>query len=103
MVKRIVDPAVIAAMIHKGAENAVHLREIVKRTGLSGREVRNTIEDLRRDGDVIVADVAGYYRPCGVVELRRWVKQERAREKSIAARSAPAVELLEKWEDCADG
>ena len=99
MAKQIVDPAVIATMIHKGEENAVHLREIVKRTGLSGREVRNIIEDLRCDGDVIVGDRRGYYHPCNVVQLRRWLQQEKARLRSIEARTLSAAKMLSYWEN----
>ena len=93
----------ISDMIRAGEDNAVHLRELVKRTGLSGREVRSTIEDLRIAGDVIIANENGYFRPDNTTDLRRWINQESARAASVLARTVSAADLLKKWERGEDG
>lgn len=84
--------------IPRGEEHAVKLRDLVNLTGLSGREIYKTIESLRRQGNVICATDAGYFRPTNKDELRRYLRRANARVRSESILLHPARKLLKKWE-----
>ena len=74
----------ILSFIRKGKENGISLNELIKLTGLKNRALRKQIEFLRRNGEVIVSDVHGYYFPSDEIELGIYIKQEQARARSIS-------------------
>lgn len=84
--------------IPHGEEHAVKLRDLVNLTGLSGREVYKAVESLRRQGNVICATDAGYFRPTNKDELRRYIRRANARVRSESILLHPARKLLKKWE-----
>lgn len=84
----------IMQAIGTGEENAVHLSELVQLSGLSERDTRRTIEQLRRDGAVICSNEHGYFKPADVAELRKYIRQEQARSRSIYRRTASARRRL---------
>lgn len=89
----------ILQTIGTGEENAVHLSELVKLTQLSERDTRRVIEQLRRNGVLICSNECGYFKPNTSDELRRYVRQEQARTRSIYRRTAPARKQLRAWEE----
>lgn len=90
----------ILAAIGTGEDNAVHTKDLQLRTGLSERELRKTIETLRREGHVIVSCDRGYYYPGTAAEVKRHIKKEDKRARSIMFTLRSARELLRNMEDC---
>lgn len=83
----------ILALLQTGAENGIHLKELCKFTGLEDRDLRKTIECMRRDGFVIVSGVDGYYFPSCIQELKAYRKREESRACSILISLQSALEL----------
>ena len=83
-------------MIPFGRENAVSRKDLMQMTGLSDREVRRTIAELRAvdDGsDMVIVSVSrsgGYYRTDNIDEIRHFVyeMEKRARNTFLAIRVA---------------
>ena len=73
----------IISVIGTGEQNAAHLKDIIKLTGITNRIVRKYIEDLRRSGAVIIANNKGYFFPSDEGEIKRYIRQEESRAKSI--------------------
>ena len=72
-----------------GAENGLHLSDLVRLTGWTEREVRQMIHQERRRGIPILSDcVHGYYLPSGAEERNACVRQMRNRAKEILAAAA---------------
>lgn len=85
-------PFRIADLLHPGAENAVHRRDLMALTGLSDRELRRMIEAERRLGVPILSDcIGGYFLPGSQPEKDRCVRSLRRRAKEIEA-TATAIE-----------
>lgn len=80
-----------------GSHGAKHLNELCRLTGKNERVIRQEIEMLRADGAVICSDERGYFLPETVEELRTYVRQERARVRSLHRRNAAAFRLLRDW------
>lgn len=74
---------VLLSLIGYGADNAIHLADLVRLTGLESRIVRKRIETLRRSGCVIAADEHGYYYPTSFLELSRYIRRTERQAKSI--------------------
>lgn len=86
----------ILAVIGNGAENARHKSELLRLTGMQDRELRKTIEFLRRQGIVIISDEHGYYFPADESELKAYIHQENRRAKSIFYTLRLAKRLLQR-------
>jgi len=86
----------ILSFIRTGAENGIHLQELINLTGLKNRELRRSIEHFRRSGIVIISDKHGYYYPKSEAELRSYIKQEQARSRSINKTLRTAKKEYEK-------
>lgn len=73
----------ILSLIGAGEENAIHLSDLMRITGIGNREIRKCIETLRRTGAVIISNKNGYFKPLRSYEVDRYVRQETGRAKSI--------------------
>ena len=73
----------ILSLIGAGEENAIHLSDLMRITGIGNREIRKCIETLRRNGAVIISNKNGYFKPLRSYEVDRYVRQETGRAKSI--------------------
>lgn len=89
---------IIIGLLRSGEDNAVSLAELCSYTGENERTVRLCIEDMRRKNAVICSSIKGYFLPSCTDELRRYIKTEQARSRSIKQTLKPAEELLHKWE-----
>ncbi len=89
----------ILQLIGSGEDNAVHLSELIKHTGLHNREVRKCIEQLRRSGEVIISSTNGYFRPETPAELKRYINQETHRAKSIFYTLKNARQMMKQIEE----
>ena len=93
------NPAAVLALLRSGSENGVSLAEVCRRTGLSPREARKTVETLRRGGKIICSGRDGYYFPAETVELRKYVQQMERTAKSIFYTLKGARQALREIED----
>lgn len=85
----------VLAHLMFGKDNAISRTELSIKTGLSDRQVRRSIEILRRDYLICNdQDGKGYYRPRDTKEIRRYFKQEDARAKAILRRLKLARQVL---------
>lgn len=66
-----------------GEEKAIHLNDLKIKTALKDRELRKSIECLRRNGCVIISNNNGYFFPHSQEEVEKYIRQERKRAKSI--------------------
>lgn len=86
-------------MIPVGRENAISRAELCIMTGMTDRQMRKAIHDLRRNHCILnVQDGSGYFRPT-VQEaplVRRFVLQERSRALSGLWASKGAKEWLKE-------
>ena len=89
----------ILAAIGDGAENARHKSELIRLTGMKDRELRKTIEFLRRQGIVIISGNSGYYFPADEAELSEYVRKEEHRARSVFYTLHHARELLRKMKE----
>lgn len=81
----------VSEYLRPGKSNAVHLRDLRAMTGLSGRDIRRTVEWERRHGVGILSGNDGYFLAENPDEVTRFVRQMRSRAKEIM-KTAAAVE-----------
>lgn len=82
----------VSRFLAKGQENGLHLRELVRLTGWSTREVRRQIHRERRQHVPICSDnKSGYYLPSTPQERSACVRSMRHRACEILA-AARAIE-----------
>lgn len=92
----------ILDFIPVGKENAVERIELVKRTGLSDRDMRAGLEKAREKKIIInLSDGHGYFRPDknspdDVRNVLHYAAQEESRKRSIEKHLAPVYEFLEE-------
>lgn len=87
---------IIKNAIGSGEGGAVASKELQVIAGITERELRKSIETLRRQGCVILSGQNGYYYPETLGELRQHIKKESRRARSIfyTLRSAKELERL---------
>lgn len=73
----------ILSALREGEENAVSLCEMQKIAGLDNRSTRLVIENLRREGYVIISSNKGYYFPKTLDEISHYINKESKRARSI--------------------
>ena len=82
----------IASLLMEGADNGLHLQDLVRLTGEDQRTVRKMIHEERRQGIPILSNSKdGYYLPGNEYERAECVRQMRGRAKEILA-AARAIE-----------
>ena len=89
----------ILSAIGEGQKNAVHLSELIRISGMTDRELRKTIEYLRRQGVVIISGNSGYYFPADEAELSEYVRKEEHRARSVFYTLHHARKLLRKMKE----
>lgn len=70
---------------HHGAENAVTSRELEYALRISGKELRDLVNALRRDGIPIASDQSGYFYAKTETEVRLTIRHMRNRISGISA------------------
>ena len=82
----------ISKLLLEGAQNGLHLHDLVRITGWTEREVRQQIHHERRGGAPILSDnLNGYFLPADEQERAACVRSLRHRAKEILA-AADAIE-----------
>ena len=88
----------IFATIPEGESNGIHMKELSARLGMTDREVRQLILDLRKAGYLIAASVNGYFKPTTRGEIRRFYNQRKAAALSTLESLKAAHEALKALE-----
>jgi biotin operon repressor len=70
---------------HHGAGNAVTSRELEYTLRISGKELRDLVNALRRDGIPIASDQSGYFYAKTETEVRLTIRHMRNRISGISA------------------
>ncbi len=90
-------------VIPRGQVNAISTVDLMEAAGYGDiRTLRRDIRRLRVQGEVILSSTkkgGGYYRPQNAGEVRRFIKQEEHRAKSIFYALKTARKLLQQSED----
>ena len=87
----------ISRLLMEGANNGLHLQDLVRLTGLTEREVRLQIHAERRQGVPILSDNAsGYFLPGSQQERGACVQSLRHRAKEILAAAAAVEKAVAK-------
>lgn len=82
----------IASLLMEGADNGLHLQDLVRLTGEDQRTVRKMIHEERRQGVPILSDnTNGYFLPGSQQEREACVRSLRHRANEILA-AARAIE-----------
>jgi len=70
---------------HHGAEHAVLSKELERHFGVSGKELRDQVNALRREGIPIASDQNGYFYAKTEAEVRMTIRHMRNRISGISA------------------
>lgn len=95
----------ILKYIGVGRDNAVTRGQLVARTGMSDRKVRQQIEDARQAGAIIINDGTGkgYFVSNDVSELKRQLATNRSRALSILAQQKHLKRRIRELEEVSNG
>ena len=95
----------ICDFIPIGKENAIRRDALVTMLNLPDRRVRQMIEDARQDGALILnaSDGAGYYRSEDIGELKRQLRSNESRAKSVLRQNTHLRRKIEELEVVASG
>ena len=85
----------LLSIIPIGKENAIHADTLAHYAGITTRELRHKLEELRRNGEVILSSDRGYYLPANLSEVIEYRKKEERRARSVF-RSLRSARQLEK-------
>ena len=69
-------------LIPRGRDNAISRQSLCVLSGLTDRNVREEISQLRRETPIISSG-KGYYLPETAEEVERWIERETRRARSI--------------------
>ena len=89
-------------LLGTGEQNAIHQKDLVKRTGVSARDITLSIEELRRSGKVILSSCNGYFKPETMAEVNAHINRERSRANNIL-KTLETVEEYKRRNEVADG
>lgn len=89
----------IVEYIPMGHERAISREELIRRTGINDRKIREAIRSAKMSGCIIVNDKAGYFRyrdENDLPYLRSYYAKERARAFSCLENLMPMKAFLEE-------
>ena len=68
-----------------GKEHAITRKELVERTGLPDRKIRELIAEARGETPILTRSTGGYYQPdiYDEEDVYQWILQETARAASV--------------------
>lgn len=88
---------IIRQALKFGEHNAIKSAELEQLTGLTSRDVKREIANLRRSDVVICSSSKGYFYADSKAELSKFIHQETARKDSIGVTLKSAIALYENW------
>lgn len=93
----------ILSLLRYRKENAIPRREFVGRVKIGEREVRRSIEIIRRTGICVISDSTGYYLPGSKLEIERYIRKTERTAKSHFYTLRAARNALKKYEEAEAG
>ena len=79
-----------------GSKNAIKRADLVMASGMSDREMRRCIEELRKETPIVnMQNGQGYFRPETEEELNHYIAQEKARATTILKNLRAAEKQLQ--------
>lgn len=84
---------------HHGAENAVTSKTLENKFCVSGKELRDQVNALRRDGIPIATDQSGYFYAKTETEVRVTIRHMRNRISGISAAISGLRRSLAAFDD----
>lgn len=84
---------------HKGKDNAITSSELTSLTGLSGGEIRERVNMLRRIGRPVCSGTTGYYWTQSIRELDACTKQLQSRIDGISAAKEGLESAIEEMRE----
>jgi biotin operon repressor len=84
---------------HHGAENAVISKTLEGALGISGKELRDLVNALRREGIPIASDQRGYFYAKTETEVRLTIRHMRNRISGISAAVSGLRRSLAAFDD----
>ena len=84
---------------HHGAENAVISKTLERALGISGKELRDLVNALRREGISIASDQSGYFYAKTEAEVRLTIRHMRNRISGISAAVSGLRRSLAAFDD----
>lgn len=84
---------------HHGAENAVISKTLEQALGISGKELRDLVNALRREGIPIASDQRGYFYAKTETEVRLTIRHMRNRISGINAAISGLRRSLAAFDD----
>ena len=84
---------------HHGAENAVNSKSMEHAFSISGKELRDTVNVLRREGVPIASDQSGYFYAKTEAEVRATIRHMKNRIAGIGAAIAGLRRSLTAFDD----
>ncbi|TCK89048.1 hypothetical protein EDC19_2462 [Natranaerovirga hydrolytica] len=84
---------------HHGAENAVISKTLERALGISGKELRDLVNALRREGIPIASDQSGYFYAKTEAEVRLTIRHMRNRISGISAAVSGLRRSLAAFDD----
>jgi hypothetical protein len=89
----------IADLLHHGSNNGLTIWDLVRLTGLGGREIRRMIHVERQSGALIISDnINGYFLPESADDVRRFIRSMSNRAREIAKVTRAAEDGLARLE-----
>lgn len=88
----------VHATLDKGQKNAIHARELCDRFGLSSRELRLVMAELRGAGVCVISDEHGYYLPETAPEIRRFIKKTASTQRAHGVSIRTAISALNEMQ-----
>jgi biotin operon repressor len=92
----------LAEYLHRyqhGAENAVISKTLEQALGISGKELRDLVNALRREGIPIASDQSGYFYAKTEAEVRMTIRHMRNRISGISAAISGLRRSLAAFDD----
>ena len=84
---------------HRGQSNAIKSPALEARFGISGRELREVVNELRCRGYPVCSDDSGYYYASNEAELTATIRQLNSRISKIAMARNGLVRAMETLAD----
>lgn len=84
---------------HAGAINAVSSKELEAAFFVSGKKIRDAVNELRQDGEPICSDRNGYFYAITEMEVNRSIRQLSSRIRSIAKAQRGLMTAAAKFVD----
>lgn len=87
----------ILSLLPTGADDPITAAELKKLCGVTRvRDITFAIHLLRKQGQVILSNGKGYFKPADKQEIRSFVRTMRSRQREIAEATRSAVKAMKE-------